>query len=379
MGAIIPLEVLEALARKILASLESDDIRVLKLRRKFLVWKLRDFRGSFRNVKTDEIEVLYSALVTISTQLDRLREGCDDPEWLETLRAFFASRDALKVIEVELKTADDIIAEALKLAQKIGRTRGDVDSDFESDLRTDLTRTSKVLDKVVFDDAITEEAKEALKSAKACFAKATKLGKTEQVAKMLAKPDGEFAKLKSQVFNLASRETSTPANPAITTDMLPRVFMLDLSVDYKPIPSGGFWFKNNEDGSSEMTKCFVFLPGSTTHVVKTWVKQKPSKRFSWPRNSTSAFDFKVTVDGVEYWTNQNATKLEDASAFQHEDHAYEVEYYTMAKAEQTWLTTVDGVSCPELLTHQQWLDARSVHSFKTTMRAMEEIMNLDFK
>eukprot|EP00514_Thraustochytrium_sp_LLF1b_P000835 CAMPEP_0184516050 /NCGR_PEP_ID=MMETSP0198_2-20121128/4822_1 /TAXON_ID=1112570 /ORGANISM="Thraustochytrium sp., Strain LLF1b" /LENGTH=55 /DNA_ID=CAMNT_0026906345 /DNA_START=242 /DNA_END=406 /DNA_ORIENTATION=+ len=53
MAAVIPREVISALTGKILKSLESEQIRVLKTERKFLVWKMRDVYGSLDKLSDD--------------------------------------------------------------------------------------------------------------------------------------------------------------------------------------------------------------------------------------------------------------------------------------------------------------------------------------
>mmetsp|Transcript_9031 Transcript_9031/g.16679 ORF Transcript_9031/g.16679 Transcript_9031/m.16679 type:complete len:381 (+) Transcript_9031:128-1270(+) len=379
MAGAVPREVLTALVGKLENSLQSADIRTLKLRRKFLLWKMRDFRGSIGVLSDGEKETLYSALVKISTQVDKLREGKEDPKWLDTLYTFFASRDAVSVFEDEIKKADDVVTKALKLQKKIGQAKGDAVADHESDLRTDLVQTNKELNMASFDDTITSEARKALQNAKVVFGKAIKNKNMNEVATMLSERHGEFAKLKEQVKKLAIRDTTAPDNPALTKDTTPRVFMLDLSLDYSPIPTGGFWFNKNKDGSHEMLECYVFLPGCTTQVEKRWVKYHPKKRFSLTsRKQKTAMDFKVTVDDKVYWEEKDYTKSSDSKSFRHDGHDYTVGYRPKDSiGGQVWSTTIDGGSYEGVLSHQQWADARNLHSYNMTMASIMEAMKDD--
>mmetsp|Transcript_15752 Transcript_15752/g.28014 ORF Transcript_15752/g.28014 Transcript_15752/m.28014 type:complete len:375 (-) Transcript_15752:121-1245(-) len=370
----VPQEVFESLAQKILKSLESNDIHVLPLRRKFLVWKVREFGSSSRDIRSDKRETFYSALVKICTQVDQLREDDSEPKWLEATRSFGASREALEVFEDEVAKADEIVAETLQIPHKIGRTK----EDDAADLRTDLNRTSQVVKNASFDDAITEEAKKVLKSTKKFFEKVTKIERLDEVVEVLAQPQGEFTKLKAEVTKLANREALVPTNPSITKEMSPQVFKLDLSVDYKPSSDGGFWFKENKDGSYELLECYVFLPDATTHILRLWARKKIKKRISFPRKKSKAFEFSITVDDVEYWVDRNATKLGDEKTFQHEGHDFTIGYQPDDDGWRTWWSTVDSTSSPEILTHQQWVEARALHGFKSTMRAVKEIMDMDF-
>mmetsp|Transcript_10063 Transcript_10063/g.17686 ORF Transcript_10063/g.17686 Transcript_10063/m.17686 type:complete len:404 (+) Transcript_10063:56-1267(+) len=398
-----PQEVLEPLVKKILNSVESDNIRTLKVRRKFLVWKLRDARGSFGILDTDGSDSLYSALVKISTHVDKLREGEQHQKWVEALLSFFASRDSLIVIEAEVKKVDDILATAFKSSRKVGRS-GYAASDFESDLRTDLNYTAEVVEKTSVRDLITEEAKEVLKHAQVTFKRAKEKEKMSDVVKMLNEQGGEFEELKKEITKLATRKLAAPVDPAfsqilvpqrpqldlklsgdvspgtsehvnslarkgITKNMSPRVFRLDLSTDYKPVATGGFYFKRNQDFSQEITQCYVFLPNTATQVLKTWIARKI--KCSWNFLVT---DFMVTVDGVEYWVGKNVTKSKGCKTFHHKGHKYTVRY-----SRDTWSYLVDDNSLPEVLSHQEWVDAKNLHSFKRTMRAVDDIINMDFK
>jgi len=375
MVAVIPLEVLESLAQKILVSLESEDIHVLPLRRKFLIWKVRDFNKSFGSIKKENRDLLYAALVKVSTEVDGLRENGDDPEWLKATRSFVASRAALEVFQDELRAADAVLARSYKMPFRIGRRKDDFASDFVSDLRTDVNRASKIMAGTSFDDAITKKSRDILKKAKLFFEKAEKAGKISNVVKLLAEPHGEFHDLQKTVKENSERETSSERS--ISFDFTtPQVFQLDLSIDYVPTGSGGYWFKSNEDGTSSLQECFVFLPSATTHVLNMWVDKKLKKRFSWQKNTTGAFDFKVTINGIERWVKRNTTKSSDSKSFKHEGHSYEVSYSSYGVGGSTWSTIVDGNDDRTVLSHQQWVDAKKTHDFQAMIENAENEVDL---